>query len=74
MRIAIAQLDYTVGAFDANLELMRDAVAEARDLGSDLVVFSELATVGYPPGDLLERRDFVDRNLAPTRPRGRPVG
>ncbi len=63
MRIAIAQLDYTVGAFDANLVLMRDAVAEARSLGSDLVVFSELATVGYPPGDLLERRDFVDRNL-----------
>jgi len=63
MRIAIAQLDYTVGAFDANLVLMQKAVDEARDRGSDLVVFTELATVGYPPGDLLERRDFVDRNL-----------
>jgi len=63
MKIAIAQLDYTVGAFDANLALMHEAVAEARERGSDLVVFTELATVGYPPGDLLERRDFVDRNL-----------
>lgn len=63
MRIAIAQLDYTVGAFDANLALMADAVARSRRRRADLVVFSELATVGYPPGDLLERRGFVDRNL-----------
>ena len=63
MRVAIAQLDYTVGAFDANLELMADAVEESRRRQADLVVFSELATVGYPPGDLLERRDFIDRNL-----------
>ncbi len=63
MRVAIAQLDYTVGAFDANLALMADAVAESRRRQADLVVFSELATVGYPPGDLLERRDFIDRNL-----------
>jgi len=63
MRIAIAQLDFTIGAFDANLALMRDAVSRARDQRSDLVVFSELTTIGYPPGDLLERTDFVDRNL-----------
>lgn len=63
MKIAIAQLDYTVGAFEANLELMTGAVAESRRQDAELVVFSELATVGYPPGDLLERRDFVERNL-----------
>ncbi len=63
MRIAIAQLDYTIGAFDANLQLMRDAIAAAGEHGAELVVFSELATIGYPPGDLLERRDFVDRNV-----------
>ena len=63
MRIALAQLDFTVGAFDANLALMREAVDEARFRGSALVVFSELSTVGYPPGDLLERRDFIDLNL-----------
>jgi NAD+ synthetase len=63
MRVAIAQLDYTIGAFDENLALMRDAVDRAREENADLVVFSELSTIGYPPGDLLERNDFVDRNL-----------
>jgi len=64
MRIAIAQLDYTIGAFEANLEAMTIAVEKARREAADLVIFTELATIGYPPGDLLERRDFVDRNLA----------
>ncbi len=63
MRIAVAQIDYTIGAFEANFEAMAAAVARARAAQVDLVVFTELATVGYPPGDLLERRDFVDRNL-----------
>ncbi len=64
MRIAIAQLDHTIGAFEANLEAMTVVVERARQQNADLVIFTELATVGYPPGDLLERRDFVDRNLA----------
>jgi len=64
MRIAIAQLDYTIGAFEANLEAMTGAVEGARREEADLVIFTELATTGYPPGDLLERWDFVDRNLA----------
>jgi predicted amidohydrolase len=64
MRIAIAQLDYTIGAFDQNLEAMAVAVEKARRQAVELVVFTELATIGYPPGDLLERREFVDRNLA----------
>jgi len=63
MRIAIAQLDLTIGAFEANLEAIRRAVVEARKQAAELVVFSELATIGYPPGDLLERSDFVSRNL-----------
>jgi len=63
MRIAVAQLDYTIGAFEANLAAMTGAVEEARRKRVDLVIFSELSTVGYPPGDLLERPDFVDHNL-----------
>lgn len=63
MRIAIAQIDYTIGDFEGNFEAMMVAVERARREGADLVVFTELATIGYPPGDLLERRDFVDRNL-----------
>ncbi|MDX2436374.1 MAG: NAD+ synthase [Acidobacteriota bacterium] len=63
MRLAIAQIDYTIGAFEANFEKMAAAVATARSSQVDLVVFTELATVGYPPGDLLERHEFVEANL-----------
>ena len=63
MRLAIAQIDYTIGAFEANFEAMAAAVARARTAQVDLVIFTELATVGYPPCDLLERPDFIDRNL-----------
>ncbi len=63
MRFAIAQIDYTIGAFEANFEKMAAAVARARASRVDLVVFTELATVGYPPGDLLERHEFVEANL-----------
>ncbi len=63
MRIAIAQLNYTVAAFDRNLEIIRNAVAEARSKGADLIVLSELSTVGYPLVDLVERDDLVERNL-----------
>jgi len=63
MRLAIAQIDYTIGAFEANFEKIVAAVDQARASRVDLVIFTELATVGYPPGDLLERPDFVDRNF-----------
>ncbi len=63
MRIAIAQLNFTIGAFEANLTKIQEAVAEARTEGAELVVLSELATVGYPLVDLVERKDLVDRNL-----------
>jgi NAD+ synthase (glutamine-hydrolysing) len=63
MRLTLAQLNFTVGAFEANFERMREAVARADAAGSDLVVFSELATTGYPPRDLLAHPAFVDRNL-----------
>jgi NAD+ synthetase len=63
MRVTAAQLNFTVGAFDANFERMREAVARAEADSSELVVFSELATTGYPPRDLLTHPAFVDRNL-----------
>ena len=64
MRIALAQLNFTVGAFDANFARMEQAVARAREAAADLVVFSELAATGYPPRDLLLRAGFIDANLA----------
>jgi NAD+ synthase (glutamine-hydrolysing) len=63
MRLLLAQLNYVVGAFDENFAKMAAAVDEGRARGVDLVVFSELATTGYPPRDLLRHDRFVDLNL-----------
>src|SRR4051812_27624428 len=63
MRIALAQLNPTIGDFRGNAGRILDAWKRARDGGADLVVAPELAIPGYPPKDLLERRGFVDRNL-----------
>jgi NAD+ synthase (glutamine-hydrolysing) len=61
MRIALAQLDYIIGDFEANRDKIRDAAIEARRQGADVVVFSELSICGYPPRDFLDYRDFVAR-------------
>jgi NAD+ synthase (glutamine-hydrolysing) len=61
MRIALAQLDFTIGDFEHNLYKIRGAIAEARAKGADMVVFSELAICGYPPRDFLDYGDFVRR-------------
>ena len=63
MRIALAQLNFTVGAFDGNFARIRAAVLRAEAARADLVVFSEMATTGYPPRDLLHHPRFIDRNL-----------
>jgi len=63
MKIALAQNNYTIGDFDGNLALIRKAITQAKKGGADLLVFSELAICGYPPLDLLERKDFTQRSL-----------
>ena len=63
MRVALAQLNFTVGAFEQNFSKMRGAISEAGRQGAELIVFSELATTGYPPRDLLRHDRFVDLNL-----------
>ncbi len=63
MRIALAQLDFTVGAFEANFAKIHGAVAQADQAGADLVVFPEMAATGYPPRDLLNHPRFIDLNL-----------
>jgi len=60
MKIALAQLNYLIGDFEGNLSKIVDAVHRAVEQGSDLVIFSELSICGYPPLDLLERKDFID--------------
>ncbi len=61
MKIALAQLNYRIGAFDENLQKMLGAVEKARALGADIVCFAELAVCGYPPRDFLEFEDFIRR-------------
>ena len=61
MKIALAQLNYFIGDFPGNLAKMEDAFRKAVREGADLVVFSELSICGYPPLDLLERKEFITR-------------
>ena len=61
MRITLAQLNYHVGNFEKNSKLIIDAISKAEKDQSDLVIFSELSLTGYPPHDLLEHRDFIDK-------------
>src|SRR5690242_7377641 len=59
MRLALAQIDPTVGDLDGNRELILARIEDARTAGADLVVLPELAVTGYPPEDLLLRPGFV---------------
>ena len=61
MKITIAQLNYHVGDFSGNLEKMKNAVETAKNEGSDLICFAELATCGYPPRDFLNFADFIHK-------------
>ena len=61
MKIAIAQLDYTIGDFEGNLNKIASYVKKAEDEGADIVCFGELATCGYPPGDFLNFKEFIHR-------------
>jgi len=61
MKITVAQLNYQIGNFAGNKELICNAIRNAKNDGSDLVIFSELCIPGYPPLDLLDRVDFIDK-------------
>ena len=63
-RLALAQLNLTVGDIPGNTARMLDCLREARDSGADLVAFPELATTGYPPEDLLFKKSFIEANVA----------
>ena len=60
MKIAIAQLNATVGDLSGNVARIADFAARARREGADLMVTPELALCGYPPEDLLLRADFLE--------------
>ncbi|CAN5367678.1 NAD+ synthase [soil metagenome] len=64
LRIALAQINPTVGDLEGNLALMIDAYDRAEAAGCDLVAFPELATTGYPPEDLVLKPGFVADNVS----------
>jgi NAD+ synthase (glutamine-hydrolysing) len=61
MVIALAQQNYHIGNFEANIKKILGAINEAKNAGAELVVFSELSICGYPPRDYLEFSDFLEK-------------
>ena len=64
VRLALAQINPTVGDLPGNARKVIDYIARARREGADLVAFPELTLTGYPPEDLLLRQEFIDQNQA----------
>ncbi|TAL10867.1 MAG: NAD+ synthase [Nitrospirae bacterium] len=64
LRLALAQVNTTVGDLGGNAALVLRGVSAAREAGADIVVFPELTLTGYPPEDLLLRPQFIADNLA----------
>ena len=63
LRIAMAQINTTVGDFDGNVKKILGAIDTARNLKADIVTLPELAVCGYPPEDLLFKPQFIQANL-----------
>jgi len=63
LRIALAQINTTVGDFDGNISKITDYARKACLSGADIVAFPELAITGYPPEDLLLKARFIEDNL-----------
>ena len=62
-RIALGQINLTVGDLAGNVERMASMADRATQAGADVVAFPELAVTGYPPEDLVHRGEFVRENL-----------
>jgi NAD+ synthase (glutamine-hydrolysing) len=63
MRVALAQINTTVGDIWGNVEKMTDTLERATDSGAELVAYPELTIPGYPPEDLLMRPSFIEENM-----------
>ena len=62
LRVAMAQVNSTVGDLEGNVAKIKRFLADAKSRQADLVVFPELAVTGYPPQDLLLENGFVEKN------------
>jgi len=63
VRVALAQVNPTVGAIEANARLVTASMERARAVGADVVALPELVLTGYPPEDLLFKPAFIEANL-----------
>ena len=61
LRITMAQIDFVVGRIEGNRDRILEIIKNAKERHVDLVIFPELCLTGYPPEDLLLRKDFLDR-------------
>jgi NAD+ synthase (glutamine-hydrolysing) len=59
IRLALAQINPTVGAFASNRESILDCLERSRSMRADITIFPELAVCGYPPEDLLLKKHFI---------------
>jgi len=64
MKVALAQINTTIGDFAGNKARIIEAYCEGVEAGVDLVMFPELTITGYPPRDLLLKKSFIAENLA----------
>ena len=67
MKFALCQINPTVGALEANSKKILTFAKKAKSAGADIAVFPELSLCGYPPKDLLEKKNFIDKNLEKTK-------
>lgn len=63
MKIALAQINPLIGDVRGNREKIISNICEAVNKGADLVIFPEMATIGYPPMDLLCNHKLIDENI-----------
>ena len=64
MRVALSQMNTTVGDLEGNARKVITAMASAEAQGAGITLFPELAITGYPPEDLLHKSHFIEQNLA----------
>ncbi len=74
MRIALAQIDPTVGDIDGNAAKIAEWIDRARGEGAELTIFPELCLPGYPAEDLYLKRHFLDANRRAVEELARGVG
>jgi len=63
LRIAMAQINSSVGDFEGNKRKIIDCIDQAKSIKTDIIAFPELAITGYPPQDLLFNTKFIETNL-----------